>query len=473
MLCLSCHSLGGPMNDIVPLTKNYTPFGMEAFLSALGVHNPYMPPFAGTAAERGALAHFISYGIHGKQGLTPAASPVPTVDPMPFDPAADEYLLLAWISGGALCLGDGGEIISLGLPTRTINAQLIHRDEAPEVVISNVQLQYRLNNQKTAMAKGEDFGVFIANLQAEITQAGLIEVEALGTDGTVLATTTVALPAAQEMGCYNCHGGEKSGGGGPAFTEATARNILAAHDKFNKTSLVASLAEYGKVECQNCHLDRPEGGGSDMGPLTLSAVIHSFHTTYLAGRAGDACAACHTGAGTGQRVCMSGIHQQVGLDCTNCHGTLEEHSASLLKGIGSKNPRAAQLMDLVDTDGALGDVKGRRPWVNEPDCLTCHVDYEPPETDSALNGWNVHADVVYNKRYDESGSVRCIACHGPQHRLYPNHDGAASADNAQPLQYQGNTLVIGSNMNCAVCHKVEMEDSLHHANMERLFRNEP
>jgi hypothetical protein len=44
-------------------------------------------------------------------------------------------------------------------------------------------------------------------------------------------------------------------------------------------------------------------------------------------------------------------------------------------------------------------------------------------------------------------------------------------DNLQPLQYQDNTLPIGSQENCQVCHTVEMWGEMHHPNSLREFRN--
>lgn len=61
--CSSCHSVGGPLNDIRPLVAKYdSVFGMDAKLNGLGKLNNYMPPFFGTRAERWALANYIVHG---------------------------------------------------------------------------------------------------------------------------------------------------------------------------------------------------------------------------------------------------------------------------------------------------------------------------------------------------------------------------------------------------------------------------
>lgn len=64
--CSSCHSIGGPLNDIRPLTAKFGIFGMDAMISGIGKVYEYMPRFAGTPKERTALAHFLVRAVHGK-----------------------------------------------------------------------------------------------------------------------------------------------------------------------------------------------------------------------------------------------------------------------------------------------------------------------------------------------------------------------------------------------------------------------
>jgi hypothetical protein len=113
------------------------------------------------------------------------------------------------------------------------------------------------------------------------------------------------------------------------------------------------------------------------------------------------------------------------------------------------------------------------PWVNEPDCLVCHVDFEKPETDaSGYNVWNSDFSELYRIRSDDAG-IRCAACHGSTHALYPaNNPFSTNRDNRQPMQYSGLPYPVGSDFTCRVCHMTDMEDaSIHHENMERFFRN--
>jgi mono/diheme cytochrome c family protein len=59
ILCLSCHSVGGPFNDIKKLTAKFKPKSMKYVYKSMGKFRAYMPPFAGTKEEQEALTYFI------------------------------------------------------------------------------------------------------------------------------------------------------------------------------------------------------------------------------------------------------------------------------------------------------------------------------------------------------------------------------------------------------------------------------
>ena len=76
--CGACHSIGGALNNIQPLTARFdSVFGMDAMLNGLGKLNTYMPPFLGTRAERWALANYIVNGpdIRDRRVSTPQDAP--------------------------------------------------------------------------------------------------------------------------------------------------------------------------------------------------------------------------------------------------------------------------------------------------------------------------------------------------------------------------------------------------------------
>ncbi|MBN1957175.1 MAG: cytochrome ubiquinol oxidase subunit I [Desulfuromonadales bacterium] len=72
--CSACHSVNGPLNNIVPIVQKYdNVFGMDAMLNGLGKINDYMPHFMGTREERWALANYIVHGpdIRSTKEITP------------------------------------------------------------------------------------------------------------------------------------------------------------------------------------------------------------------------------------------------------------------------------------------------------------------------------------------------------------------------------------------------------------------
>ncbi|HPF71689.1 MAG TPA: c-type cytochrome, partial [Candidatus Krumholzibacteria bacterium] len=73
--CSPCHSVGGPLNDILPLTAGLPKRGLEAQLAGQGRLVPYMPPFAGTARERAAVAAYIVEDLHGVTATPPSPPP--------------------------------------------------------------------------------------------------------------------------------------------------------------------------------------------------------------------------------------------------------------------------------------------------------------------------------------------------------------------------------------------------------------
>ena len=116
----------------------------------------------------------------------------------------------------------------------------------------------------------------------------------------------------------------------------------------------------------------------------------------------------------------------MGLTCISCHGTLEDHALSLLlMEQKAGKPGASRLMRHLRPRHAkyLDEIKPRIPWLNEPDCLKCHIDFNPPDKGaSAFNKWTSGPEDLYRMRTDEIG-VFCQACHGNTHepaRLHPS-----------------------------------------------------
>jgi len=510
LLCSACHSVGGPMNDILPRTKKFTVFGMDAMLNGIGKINTYMPPFLGTGEERQALATYIVQGLHGKaETKEPAASVTAEPVEIPaFDEKQDEYILLAWSEKGMHCISDSDAYFSFSFPGNALYAQLIRRGESPEKITEGVTLTYRIQEGFQGPARQVEFwkysksltgkeipentglsgkslsgdmdldpekGIFTAQGvpvvpypdKGEFHPYPLATVEARDADGTLLVDTQITAPVSTEMNCKLCHGGEWRVAGQAGLSAATAEDILTVHDRMNRTDLKERAEDGNPVRCQECHGGKPEH-------LNLSAAIHGFHANYLTDRWAEACAACHPGSPDGVTHAYRGIHKQVGIDCISCHGTLEDLALSLLTAekAAGKAPADRLMAHLKPrVVESVEKVKPRQPWVNEPDCLNCHIDYQVPEVIETFNQWTRSEADLYRNRSGDAG-VMCAGCHGITHALYPatnpfGHD----RDNIPPMQYQSAPYPMGADKNCKVCHTVDMEFEMHHPNSLRMFRN--
>jgi hypothetical protein len=253
------------------------------------------------------------------------------------------------------------------------------------------------------------------------------------------------------------------------MSDETAHDILRIHDRSNGTDLLAE-AEAGRPQlCQNCHADPALAAAGDPARLNLSAAIHGFHANYLPEMDAAACVTCHPASEEGATRCMRGRHGQAGVTCVECHGSLEDHAISLLKReLSHGKSQAERLMrNLVSQQFAgVDDIAARDPWVNEPDCLNCHEDFELGAID-AFNRWTSGEEALYRNRADCRG-VMCAACHGSPHAVYPAfNEYGEDRDNIPPLQVQGIAGSIATEGNCSVCHRESLTADGHHRRMAR------
>lgn len=478
MLCISCHSVRGPMNDILPLTRKFSVFGMDAMLDGMGKINTYMPQFMGNAKERKALAQYIVNGLHekGAPAEIPGPSPIPVEMPE-FDPDADPYVILAWAGKGMHFISDCDRQFTLSPPGSDIFALLIRRGETPERVSEDIRMVYHVEGGKSGgkLSFDDDMEAYTVNLplspytaDGEFMPYPLVTIEARdAASGERLASTRVSVGVSTEMGCKSCHGGEWRVRDIAGISDETANDILAVHDRMSKTKLLEAAQNGQPQDCRECH--------SESEHLNLSAAIHGFHANYLTGQDAESCGACHPSSPDGFTKGFRGIHKEIELDCTSCHGKLEDHALSLLvaeKAAGKKgteplmkhlSPRAVE---------SLADIAPRQPRINMPDCLNCHVEFDAPETDThEFNQWTEGADQRYHRRTDDA-AILCAACHGAPHAVYPaNNIFGNDRDNIPPMQHQDNPYPIAANKNCKVCHTIDMEDEIHHPNSLNMFRN--
>lgn len=517
--CANCHSIGGPMLNIIPRTAKYTQFGMEAQLRGQGLRSPYMPPFVGNADERAALAAYVVEGLNGNQPQAVAADlPQLEVEPLPYDDANDQYLLLAWNTTGMHLFSDASRYFSLMPAGNTIYAQLLERGPLPTLITEDVTLHYSLEegyqqpakhlrlweySRKTFDIKAKDnVGLTGAGVEGEMQPdaeqqawtaemvpvspydaAGnampypLVTIEARDKDGNVLAQTRTVAPASTEMGCKNCHGGEwrmPSGTDTPpimGIDDTTALDILAMHDKRSGTKL-KRVALSGKPEaCQSCH---PDAGmklkKGDNKRIGLSAAIHGFHAPYLQGAGADACNACHASSPEGATRMLRDLHNDMMLSCTDCHGSMTDHSLALLKAeLESGRQHASEVMKGLTPEAveSVEEIAPRKAWVQQPDCLSCHVlDGAGGEVQnySAFNLWTEPGkENLFRMRHDYQGAMMCTACHNSPHAVYPaTNPYGENRDALQPMRYMGMNRAIGADQNCQPCHTMDMGMFPHH-----------
>jgi len=516
--CLACHTIRGVKNDIVDKTKDLTYMGILSHIYGQGKILDYMPRFVGTEREMEALATFIAVDLNQKDKITTVSQfdPEPVENEIPpFDMENDKYVLLAWNDLGMHCISDCDPWFIFLPPANTLEAQLIKRGLLPEIIMDGVELQYRVQQGYENPSQHSRFWEFAESyfgvkLEPNVGLAGkgmsgtfdwsddrmsyiaeMIPVLPYRDDGTfnpypqfyvdavdietreVLVSTKVVAPASTEMGCRNCHGGGWSFNGVSGVADETAINILKTHDRINGTDLYASALGGMPVLCQSCHADPALGAEGKPGHNNFSASMHGWHANYMHVQGASACVMCHPASPKGNTRCNRGLHAQLGLNCVSCHGTMYDHAAGLLNAQQGTNSSARLLRNLETVMVAsAGEVSPRMPWVQEPDCLGCHVDFDPPgENPSAFNKWTDGFQGLYRIRTDEIG-IRCQACHNSTHSLYPAINVFGKHwDNTQPMQYGKMPLPIGANNSCEVCHIDKMQDAVHHWNMEGPFRN--
>ncbi|MFZ5517410.1 MAG: cytochrome C [Candidatus Zhuqueibacterota bacterium] len=517
--CLSCHTVNGIRNDIMERTGMFPLQGLMSSLTGQGKILNYMPMFVGAVAEKEALAAYIVSGLHRKgdgaekevhvnRGSN--ATEIPA-----FHPDEDKFLLLVWNDLGMHCISDCDRWFVILPPANTLEAQLFARGEVPQLVTESVEITYAVEPGFENPADALEFwkyapANFGVTLENNIGLAGLglsgkftyneersafvaekipvapyradgsynpypvFTVEArYSTTGDLVASTKVVAPASTEMGCKKCHGGDWRVNGLAGVSDETAANILRAHDRISGTDLYQQ-AQRGKPQlCQSCHADPALAAPGKPELRNFSAAMHGWHANYISESDGTACALCHPAFKLGATRCQRDLHSEFGLDCVSCHGTIQEHAISLLLHEKDKKGTSELLNHLHPTRVASRDeVNPRMPWLNEPDCLTCHENFEQPgEGSSGFNVWNEDPAELYRMRFDNAG-IRCEACHGATHALYPAKNLYGTyRDVIQPMQYSGRPYPIGANQNCDVCHIKKMEDPIHHENMYRMMRN--
>ncbi len=431
---------------------------------------------------REAAGGYVLGNIPEKDGLRN-----PVLPPAPFAEKG-QYALVGFGLQGFYQISPSSLVWELDLPERVMEVQLIQRGPSPGIVTENVRVSWQLapdanlthtNTTGIEPAAGEmslnaSGSAFRASIPVTVQNGdGLFNPYLVlnfkaedASDGRLLARSSAVLAVSPGFGCDHCHAdGEYA--------------ILRAHDQRNGTDFEQTAASGGTVQCYGCHTGVDVDGDKteSTGMPGFSAAIHGWHAPYLKGRAEDACLTCHIGLGRAddarepEPLFPRDMHMAVGLDCTRCHGYMEDHALALLAaeekaGLELARARIGKIAPRLVANTAA--IEPRLPWVQLPDCLSCH-DFEnrpDPSEATAFNKWTELTEgdgALFSRRADDMGAVRCITCHGAPHALYPAENPVGrNRDNLPPMQYQKLAYVFGGQGNCAVCHMQDMPMSAHH-----------
>lgn len=348
---------------------------------------------------------------------------------------AQDLVILSWNDLGMHCMNQWHENLSILPPYNTLEAQLILRGDdltLPQIVQDGYQIEYSIPGNTYSAGKTDfwdydealfgvdlplDIGLTGLGLTGDMTpdgdifaavgipitpfpdatpstedpyQQALLEVRDLG--GAIVAQSAPVIPVSVEIGCVSagCHSSETA--------------MLYEHENeqgFDPTNT--------PILCASCHADPALGTQGNPEAGYFSEVIHKAHTFIDETIPGlNGCQKCHPGPSA---RCLRGtMANDFDMICQDCHGDMEAVSQS------------------IDS--------GRVPWVEEPSCRTCHTPtYGEP--------------VGQLYRVSEGhGGVRCIACHGSPHAIFPSRE---ARDNANMIEIQGHAGVLRS---CQVCHGI-------------------
>jgi hypothetical protein len=361
-------------------------------------------------------------------------------------PAASmTYVAFAWNDLGMHCLNPTYDKAVILPPYNTVWVQVVRRGDPPEIVTAGLRVEYSIRGNTYSYGKrgyGQFwdfmpllFGVSLPhdlglNLDDPAINNGLagtmvvrgdhfqvngipvvpvndagvynpyqiadITVRDSGTNA-VLVQTSATVPTSDEFNCAKCHGAAD-----PLL------DVLQKHDDRHATNLVASRP----VLCASCHGSPALGAtGPGTSGLYLSRAIHHWHASR-----GASCYDCHPG--NVAKCNRSAAHTASDGNCITCHGTLDDVANSIATG-------------------------GRIPWVNEPQCATCHPGVAEVNTGTTL----------YRNASGHQG-MSCPACHSSPHAMVPS---TQATDNAQAVQYQTTVAPIGD---CKVCHSTSRGDGI-------------
>jgi hypothetical protein len=348
---------------------------------------------------------------------------------------SQNYVLIGWNDLGMHCANKDFSKIAVLPPYNNVRAQLIKRGQlGPQTVTTGYTVEYSIPGNTYSAGKTnfwtyaqalfglsqplpQDVGLTGNGLTGQMVIEGnnfratgipvtpfqdndlinekpyqLIHLVAKAVNSSeILAYTDVVIPVSNEISCVSsgCH--------------TSQDQILSQHESvtgFNKT---------GPVLCANCHASNALGTIGKAEAKSLSFRIHDQHKDLLAQNSIETCYKCHPGQKTKcfRDVMRNGKTKQ--MICQDCHGTMSQVASSI--------------------------TTGRRPWLDEPKCGTCHGTKYAEETGKLFRESKGH------------GGLFCSACHGSPHAILPTSE---ANDNLQNIRLQGFAGIL---QKCSVCHR--------------------
>jgi len=387
-------------------------------------------------------------------GLSAGGSPAAAAPDAPA-PVAEDYVVFAWNDLGMHCYNRDFRYLAVLPPYNNLWAQVVRRGDPPELVTTGVTLDYGFPDNTFSVGKsnfwdydvqlfGKDLlpnvGLTGKGLSGELDlPAGKTAFVAEGipltefrdsdyaadpanpapypyqladvivrdsTSGQELTRVTTVSPVSTEMHCDYCH---HDGGVGGIATGSVELNILTLHDRENQDEYppghTGALTARAPILCAECHASNALGAPGAPGVPNLSKAVHEKHSDRVSADL-NGCYSCHPGP---QTQCLRDVMSQRGMDCIDCHGSMEHVS---------ENPN---------------------PWLNEPRCddAGCHA------------GGQYDLDQPLYRHSREHGGLYCEACHDSTHAIAPSRE---PNDAIKFLALQGLNGAIGASSRCDVCH---------------------
>lgn len=365
-----------------------------------------------------------------------------TIGAAPAEPV--RYVVLAWNDLGMHCYNRDFRDLAVLPPFNTLWAQVIKIGDPPEIVTDGITVSYAFPDNTYSVGKSNfwdyakqllgvdlppNIGLTGKGLSGSMdlhgdhyVAEGIPLTEFLDSDptnrypyqvaeivvtetssGIELTRVTVVAPVSTEMRCDYCH---FDGGIEGIATGRVETNILTLHDRENGEEYppghTGDLMSRRPVLCAECHASNALNAPGVSGLPNLSKAMHGKHADKVSQNL-NGCYSCHPGP---QTKCLRGVMaEQKGMDCLDCHGTMEAVS---------ENPS---------------------PWLNEPRCdsVSCH-------------GNKYAQDKPLYRMSREHGGLYCEGCHDSTHAIAPSRE---PNDAIKFLALQGFSGTLGT---CAVCH---------------------